>query len=125
MAIVQTIPAGDLEISGGRLARASGIEHTTNKLAMRLAFFKGEWFLDTREGVPYFRDVFRKDPQLDVIRSVFSQVIRKCPGILALRSLSVKFDAATRELTVGFEAISEAGVITIRPGEDERFIVTV
>jgi len=71
--------------------------------------FKGEWFLDTRVGVPYYDSILIKNPDLVVIRSIFRNAILSTPGIANLDALTTAFDAASRKLTVEFTAIKEDG----------------
>jgi len=124
MPLIVKIPKGDLKLEKGQLVFVSGADHVQNKIAHRLGFFLGEWFLDTRQGLPYYRDVFRKRPDLDVIRSVFRHVIVHTPGVKALRSLSLSYDESARELTVGFEAVTTDDDVIIQEG-DRTFIVRV
>ena len=79
MALIRTIPAGDLAIENGHFVLARGVGYVRQKLSVRFKFFLGEWFLDLREGVPYYRDVFTWNPNLPVIRALFRRVaIKTC-----------------------------------------------
>lgn len=124
MAIIQIIPAGDLKLVEGDAVVATGIEYIRQKLSNRFRFFLGEWFLDRREGVPWFRDVFVKNPNLDVIRSVFRRVALSVPGVLALPRFEVQFDPAERRLSFDFVAVCSEGEIVVSP-DDDAFVVDV
>lgn len=113
-------PDGDLEIPV-RLKR--GAEAIEQRLRNRLRFFLAEWFLDARLGVPYFRDVLVKNPDLDLVRSIIRRVILGTPGVASLRKFDVELDRLARRLDVtDFEAILDDGS-PLRP--DEPFIVEV
>jgi hypothetical protein len=92
------------------------------KLKHRLQFFEGEWYLDTRQGVPYFRIVFIKNPDFSAIRSMLRRVILSIPAIVNVTKLQYQFDPKTRELDFYFEAIATDG-IKVTGGAGKPFIV--
>lgn len=96
----------------GDLAFTSGIDAIAQDLTICLQFFKGEWFLDPDIGVPYFEQVFVKNPNLDAIRVIFRSVILSRPGVLSLSDFTVAFDAKTRVLRVKFTAETDEGPLT-------------
>ena len=114
MAVFRMIPAGDLAIVDHQLVLVSGVALVRQKLCSRFRFFLGEWFLDRRLGLPFYRDVFVKNPNIPLIRSLFRRVAIETPGVLSLRRFDVTFDFETRELSLHFEAICDG---------DERLIV--
>ena len=94
----------DLYISpvGKSRLTANAFEETRQRLQTKLRFFLGEWKLDTRKGLPFFRDFFVKNPNLTVARASIANVITSDPGVANLDDLALTFDAATRNLTVRF-----------------------
>jgi hypothetical protein len=122
--LVRTIPAGDLVIENGHFVIARGIRYVRQKLSARFRFFLGEWFLDQREGVPYYRDVFTWNPNLPVIRSLFRRLVLTTPGVLALPRFEIDFDRSTRVLRFNFQAICSDGDIIVA-FEDRDFILDV
>lgn len=79
-------------------------EAVAQTIRNRLLFIKGEWFLDTTEGVPYFDDIWVVNPDLSLIRAIFKKVIRETDGVADVIDLDLALDRETRELTVNFEA---------------------
>lgn len=80
------------------------------KLRNRFFFFLGEWFLDTREGVPYFQIVLVKNPNLEVIKRLFTSLILSVsPVIVTVSKMDVYLLGPTRELVVEFEAFGADG----------------
>jgi hypothetical protein len=124
MAAFRVIPAGDLALAQGSFVIADGVEYIRQKLGARFKFFLGEWFLDKREGVPYFRDVFVKNPNLDVIRSLFRRVALSVPGVLSVPAMTVSYDRPARSLAFAFRARVTGGVVEVSAG-DRDFIVDV
>ncbi len=109
MAIIIRKPAGDIDLSRGLIG---GQEYIAQRVGNRLKFFLGEWFLDQRLGVPYFREILRKGAPSDVVRSVIRQVILETPGILSVERCDVTPGAAPREIRVDWEATATTGQVT-------------
>lgn len=124
MALVRVIPAGDLAIEGRHFVIARGIRYVRQKLSVRFKFFLGEWFLDLREGVPYYRDVFTWNPNLPVIRSLFRRIAIKTPGVLAVPRFATNFTPSDRTLRFDFQAVCSNGDIIVTP-EDRDFVLDV
>ena len=126
--IVRRIPAGDLELdaTGHFVWLQPGPELVRQKLAQRLKFFLGEWFLDRRLGVPYFKHVFIRNPDLDVIRAMFRKVILGTRGVLGIvgDAITLDFDRVNRTLAVSFACTCEGGTVTVNPG-DTDFIISL
>jgi len=135
--VYRVIPTGDLALSGdapphavgiaaipqgGSLVVIEGLEQIRQRIASRLKLFVGEWFLDLREGVPYYRDVLVKNPNLPLVRSLFRRVILDTPGVLSVAKIDIVVDFTTRTAQVVFQAICDGGKIEVKPG-DERFLV--
>jgi hypothetical protein len=118
-----TIPAGDLALENGTLVFCEGSAFYRQKLASRFKFFLGTWFLDKRQGIPYFRDVFVKNPDLDLIRSLFRRVILTTPGIKAIKRFSLVFDPSTRQCRFDFAATLIGGEAIVVKPEDRDFII--
>lgn len=116
--------SGDLDLVNGNLVWLEGAAAVRQKVSSRFRMFLGEWFLDRRQGVPYYRHVFVKNPDLAVIRLVFRRVLLGTPGILSAPVFELAFDSAARTLSFNFEAQSAEEPIIV--SEDDRaFIVQV
>lgn len=125
MAIFHIIPAGDLALTpSGDFAWVEGPAQIRQRLAARFKFWLGEYFLDTRQGIPYLRDVFVKSPDLDVIDSLFRRVIMTTPGVLALAKFELLYKPEERKLYFKFHALVEGGTVTVNFGDDD-FIVSL
>jgi len=122
MAVIRTIPAGDLELVGGTVHWVEGPEAVRQKLSARFKFFLNEWFLDLRQGVPYYRDVFVKEPNLDVIRSLFRRIVVECPGVLSIGRFQLVYDEPNRGLSFDFTAKVTGGDLVVSP-KDKDFIL--
>lgn len=124
MAVFQLIPEGDLELVNGDFVFVDGVEELRQAILSRFRFFLGEWFLDLREGVPYYRDVLVKNPDVNLVRSVFRQVLASTPGVLSILRFDLRFDAEARTLSFDFAVQGADGPIAVSPDNDD-FIVRV
>jgi len=101
---------GDLEIGpDGDLIIVTGIDAIRQHLRIRLQFFRGEWFLDTRLGIPYFEEVLIKAPDLNVVQSLLREAVRETPGVISITSFELDFEGVTRKLSLDFDALTTEG----------------
>lgn len=104
---------GDLAIENNSFVLLEGLEAIAQDLRIRLKFFLGEWFLDTRQGMPYFEKIFTDDPKpnLSVVKSIFRKALLLTPGVLNVTDLVINFDGQIRKATLSFKAVTSEGVI--------------
>lgn len=76
---------------------------------LALGFFEGEWFLDLERGVPYFRKILVKTPNMDEIRAVYRDAILGRPGVRDLLALELAFNRTARTLAVSFRINTDVG----------------
>jgi len=113
---------GDLYINPrGQLGFIEGTQAVRQHVRSRLRFFLGEWFLDERQGFPYFRDVLVKNPNRQSIISSLRRTIRETPGVAQVDELVLTVDA-DRSARVSFRAILEEEGAD--PLDFEDFILT-
>lgn len=103
MATPQTLardPSGDLSLVGANLSLTTTLQdYVIAAIAERLSMFAGEWYLDTREGVPYFKIVSTR-PDMSLLRSLFRRAILGVPGVQDVTRIDLTFDGRTRGLSV-------------------------
>lgn len=113
----------DLALTNGQLTLVTNVAaETAIELGNKFRFVQGEYFLDTREGVPYFPLIFVKNPNLQIVRQVFRSVILSCRGVKEILLLETSLDTKTRKLSFRFRARAIDGQI-ITGGSGEPFIV--
>ncbi len=95
---------GELDLSSDDLVFVTGADAVAQHLKIRLRFVQGEWFLDQRVGLPYFTQIWVKNPNLAAIQSVFRRAIITTPGVDVLERIDQEFDSATRQLEIDFSA---------------------
>ena len=86
------------------------LEYMRQKVQCCLSLLKGEWYLDTRLGLPYIPSwSFDNDGHRSILESAIRVKIANISGIKKLLSFSSELDEKTRELSVSFSAQCENG----------------
>lgn len=113
---------GDLHLDGEAAVLVDGREAIAQHLRIRLRFFLGEWFLDERQGIPFYRDILVKNPSRRLVESILKRVIVDTPGVDSLDKFELSIDAATRSATVSFTVVTTDGE-TLRSDDYEPLIL--
>lgn len=100
--------AGDLRLLNGQIHFWDAQEARRQKLRMILQFFKGEWWLNREEGIPYFTRVIGKNRKA-IVLNVFRQAILTAPGLVRIDELSLDVDPVTRLGRVAFRLLYDDG----------------
>ena len=99
----------DLVFTDGDLTLLSGLEATGQRLKIALLLFLGEWFLDESVGIPYYDDVFVKNPNESVINTMFRTVILHDQAVTAINQFELVTKTATRSAHLTFKADTTDG----------------
>jgi hypothetical protein len=102
-------PFGDLLIENDDLVLVDGIDAIRQDLDVRLKFFQGEWFLDTRVVMPYYQRILGEKPRLPAVAAIFREAVLQTPGIVGVTDFDIQFARPTRRLTLSFRALSTEG----------------
>jgi hypothetical protein len=103
---------GDLALVNGDLALtddASG-ETLAQRVTIRARMFKGEWFLDTRLGQDFLREVLKKNSDMTRVAAIMRAVILETPGVARITRYTQTLDRAARKLTVSVGVAGDDGV---------------
>ena len=112
--IALNIAKNDLVVQNNDLILIDNAERVAQQVLITLRFWLGEWFLDTREGVPYLEYVLVKNPNMSHIRQILTEKIQSLEGVKSIISLDFDFRRVTRELYVDFEVDTDYGLIKER-----------
>lgn len=102
----------DIVVDGGNFRLIDDKERIAQQLRITLWEWRGEWFLDARDGVPYREYILIKNPNMKHIRQILSENIMKVDGINRLEELNLKYDPKNRTLIVDFAVDTDDGQIT-------------
>lgn len=103
----------DLVYTGYDGATVSERAQLAQHVKIRLLWIRGEWFLNTELGLPYFKEILVKNPDLSAIDIMLKATILETPGILSLISYSSEIIKTIRKLNVSFVAESEFGTFSL------------
>ena len=79
-------------------------DSVSQKIRIRLLWFLGEWRWDPEEGIPYFDDVFIKNPDTDRIETIIREKIFEVTEVTEVNDVTVELDSKARRVKVKFEA---------------------
>lgn len=102
---------GDIKIAdnGSDMVLVDGTAAIAQDITIRLQTFLGEWFLDTRIGIPYFQKVLGQKPRLIALKGLFRKAILTTSGVISISDFTLNFTGATRTLDVSFTCQSDSG----------------
>ena len=109
--IALDLDTGDIDLVDGSVYLTTGIESVRQSLIQRIRLFRGEWFLDLSEGVPYYEDILKKKPDIYVVDAAFKATILETPGVIELVEYELDYSKVDRTLSLSFKARSDDGII--------------
>lgn len=107
--IALNLLTGELDLTSGGLRLTRGAVAVAQSLYIRLRFFRGEHYRDLEAGTPYLEDVLVKNPQAELLRSVFRERIAGTQDVLEVTSLELDYQSAARHLEVEFSVSTPFG----------------
>lgn len=112
--LAMDMATGDLVLHDGDVLLIDNAERVAQQILITLRFWLGEWFLDTKDGIPYLEYVLVKSPNLLHIRQIFTEAMEKVDGVKRVEEMNLVFDVKNRSLRVDYEASTDYGLITRR-----------
>lgn len=94
------------------MALIDGADRVAQQIKITLGFWKGEWFLNTQQGVPYLERILVKNPNASHIRQVLQEQIASVDGVTRASVDSVLVDQQSRTAEVIYSAETDLGKIT-------------
>ena len=104
---------GDLDLTNGcRLIRGS--ERIIQELKIRFRTFLGEYFLDTRKGLPWirWRETKTPDSALREMEALFTAEVQETVDIEGLEPPGVTCTMVNRRVHIKFKARTAFGILT-------------
>jgi len=95
---------GDLKISeSGDITLTESIRQA---VLIRLRWFFAEWRFAPDFGVPWFEEVFVKNPNDVRVRQIIREECMKVDGVTDARSITLTVDTVTREATINLKIVT-------------------
>lgn len=96
------VASHDLVRRNGTFQRIEGGPEIRQSLRVRLVLFRGEAFLNTDLGVPYFSEVLRKGIDEAALVTIFREAILDTDGVVSVEALDLTYVPTERRLDVVF-----------------------
>jgi len=105
--------SGDWDVTTGDLELTQGTDAIKQSVRIHLEFFQGEWFLDLDAGIPYYQSIMVKNPNPNLLQSVFRSALDETPGVASVDELNLSIDTAARQLSVEAHITGDYGEFDI------------
>lgn len=112
MSTIKTNSEGHVVLEQNNLVFVSGGDEIRARVERILRSFRGEWFLNIQNGMPYFQEILIKNPQDETVRAHFKRAILSTPGVTKINSLDISLNKSTRVLTVTTTFIGDEETLT-------------
>jgi len=83
--------------SRGNIKIIEGVESLAENVDQRLKLFKGNYFMDTTKGVPYFEEIIKKPIDPGLAAAVLNNEILKEPEVTSIGRVSATLDSNNRK----------------------------
>lgn len=103
---------GDVDMTNNEVSWVIDADSIRQHLLIRLQFFFGEWFADTRLGVPFYEQILVKGVPLATVTSIIRKVVITTPGVTEVISLTID-EFESRSLTVSFQCRISTGEVLV------------
>ena len=101
--------SGDLYISpNGDIVLENSV---TQKIRIRLLWFKSEWRWDVDEGLPYMENLLIKNPDIDIFESLVRAKIFEVDEVTEVKDVGICYDRQTRRAVIRYTACTDYVVI--------------
>lgn len=88
----------DLQLNTqGNLGVATDLEGLRQKIVQKLRFFRGDWFLNSQEGIPYYQNILVKPSDAGFVTSILNNAITEEVEVTGLGAVTSSLDPVTRE----------------------------
>ena len=99
---------GDIEILSGHIQLINGAELLKQTVEKVLNTSKGEWLLNTTEGINY-NSLITKKPDFDYIKAEIIDALHQVDNTFILTDYKYNFDKSKRKLIISFAAQNSDG----------------
>lgn len=89
----------------------NGTNPILQDILQRMRLFLGEWFLDNSVGVPYFQQIFVKNPDMSKVEAIFIEIILSTNGVDSLIDYTFTSNNQLRQFEVSFSAQTTKGIV--------------
>jgi hypothetical protein len=113
---------GDLQIVNRKFVRIAEVdgrsalgEKVVQSVRVHFRWWRSEWFLDTRRGVPYLEELLGQRVSNATIRALIRREALTVADVAAVPEIVLNRNAVTRQTTIDFEVLTSEGEIVAIP----------
>ena len=89
-----------------------GAARIRQAVTIHLRRWRGDWFLDTSDGVPYVESILGKNKRPEIVEAILRAEILKVRGVKSIKSFTLLNDQRTRKISVDWSADTTEGLIS-------------
>lgn len=105
--------SGDYKLGGNSAFFVNSPEAVTQAIQTRLRLWRGEWFINTKDGTPWATNVLGKRKLGRIPDTAIKQRILGTQGVTDIVSFVSTFNGETRSLTVNATVNTKYGQATV------------
>lgn len=110
MAMTWMLESDDLQVSGGKLRLATGVEEIKQRIIVTLRHYWQEYFLNVPAGVPWYEVILgSKDRKL--VEAILRRAVLDVPGVVGV--INIRTTNTQRTFTVYIDVETEEGSASI------------
>lgn len=104
---------GDYTIGTGKDFHINNPEAVAQAVLTRLKLWRGEWFIDTKDGTPYAQEILGKRQRAKSPDGAIKRRILQTEGVREILKYSSNFDGNTRQLKIDVQVATIYGIAQI------------
>lgn len=84
----------DIDVTNSEVTLVYDDVAITQEIRIGMRFFRGEWFLDERVGIPYFQRIFTgvKTNDMAIVQATYRRALYSIPGVLNVDYVNASYD---------------------------------
>lgn len=83
----------------------------SQKIKIKLLWFLGEWIWDIEKGLPYYEELFVKNPDTDSFAGIIREAIFEVDEVTEVVKVEIAYDFFTRMTLIKFVAKTDEEII--------------
>ncbi len=100
---------GDWDLTRGLRKCPDRATYVRQNLSVTLQFWEGEWFLDTREGIPYDRIVYGTKYDSRFLETLLREAALATRGVGSIEGITLRYDNPARKFYADLGAQTDTG----------------
>jgi hypothetical protein len=111
--IALDIATHDLDLTNGSASLVEGRDHDRQDIDNAIQFFRGEWFLDPADGLPYFERILVKNVNEGDVLAIVRDYLLRRDSVQVVQDLDLEIDSSPgRTITIFGDVIDSTGEVT-------------